>query len=85
MASKKADLNEVAFMSLIDQKIMNNLSKTCTRMCISDYENEEIALGEANCLNRCTYKYSQLVKMSYIIDHGSYPLENPTPPQTWNV
>ena len=37
------------------------------KMCIGDFENEDLELGEVNCLDRWTYKYNQVAKMSYTI------------------
>ena len=52
-----------------DKNILRSISSVCFRRCIPDYEKEFLNEAEMVCVDRCTYKYDQMIK--FVLDNNN--------------
>jgi hypothetical protein len=42
--------------------ILTGLGEVCFRRCIVSYEKEYLSTGEQSCVDRCAFKYDQMIR-----------------------
>lgn len=85
MSTKTMDVNELAFLAQHDQDLVHRISRTCYRKCVASFEKDQLSFGEQNCLDRCTYKFTQVHKMGHLAIRGLLPDFSSEDSSTHNV
>jgi len=44
-----------------DKLILQDVAEVCFRRCVSSYQKEHLNHLEQNCVDRCVYKYNQML------------------------
>ena len=54
--------SQLAMILNADKSILRSIGTICFRRCIPSYEKEYLNDAEMVCVDRCTYKYDQMLK-----------------------
>ena len=54
--------SQLAVVMNADKSILRSIGSICFRRCIPSYEKEHLNEAEMVCVDRCTYKYDQMLK-----------------------
>ena len=54
--------SQLAVVMNADKSILRSIGSICFRRCIPSYEKEYLNEAEMVCVDRCTYKYDQMLK-----------------------
>ncbi|CDW80201.1 UNKNOWN [Stylonychia lemnae] len=58
-----------------DKMLLSRMSDTCFRRCIASFEREYLNPLEQNCVDRCIYKYDQMIRE--VMSPSSQQQQNP--------
>ena len=69
---KRLDFKELAYLLNAEHYVMRSLGEVCFRKCIASFDKEHLSFEEENCVDRCTYKYHQVMQIGYSLVHGTF-------------